>query len=70
MYGPPGCSKTLLARAAASESNFSFISVKGPELLSKWVGESEAAVKKLFDEARARAPTILFFVEWMYRKYI
>jgi SpoVK/Ycf46/Vps4 family AAA+-type ATPase len=63
LYGPPGCSKTLLVRAVASESGLNFLSVKGPELFSKWVGESEKAVKALFSRARAAAPSVVFFDE-------
>ena len=63
LYGPPGCSKTLLARACASEAGLNFIAVKGPELFSKWVGESEKAVQALFARARAAAPSIVFFDE-------
>jgi len=62
-YGPPGCGKTLLAKAIANECNSNFISVKGPELLTMWFGESEANVRDLFDKARAAAPCILFFDE-------
>jgi transitional endoplasmic reticulum ATPase len=62
-YGPPGCGKTLLAKAVASECNANFISVKGPELLTMWVGESEANVRELFDKARNAAPCVLFFDE-------
>ncbi len=62
-YGPPGCGKTLLAKAIANECGANFISVKGPELLSMWFGESEANVRGLFDKARAAAPCILFFDE-------
>lgn len=62
-YGPPGCGKTLLAKAIANECGANFISVKGPELLSMWFGESEANVRELFDKARAAAPCILFFDE-------
>ncbi|CAN6380991.1 unnamed protein product [Urochloa humidicola] len=61
MMGPPGCSKTLMARAAASESKLNFLAVKGPELFSKWVGDSEKAVRSLFAKARANAPAIIFF---------
>jgi len=50
MYGPPGCSKTLLARAVASEAGLNFLAVKGPEVFSKWLGESEKNVKSLFDK--------------------
>ncbi|XP_047338722.1 calmodulin-interacting protein 111 [Impatiens glandulifera] len=63
MFGPPGCSKTLLARAVASNAGLNFLAVKGPELFSKWVGESEKAVKSLFAKARANAPAIIFFDE-------
>ncbi|KAM6555214.1 hypothetical protein CsatB_002233 [Cannabis sativa] len=63
MFGPPGCSKTLMARAVASEAGLNFLAVKGPELFSKWVGESEKAVKTLFAKARANAPSIIFFDE-------
>ena len=63
MYGPPGTGKTLLAKAVAHESEANFILVKGPELLSKWVGESEKAVRKVFEKARQTSPTIIFFDE-------
>lgn len=63
LYGPPGCSKTMLAQALATESGYNFISVKGPELFSKWVGDSEAAVRKLYRNAREIAPCIIFFDE-------
>jgi AAA family ATPase len=63
LYGPPGCSKTLAAKALASESRTNFLAVKGPELFSKWVGESERAVATLFRRARAAAPAIIFFDE-------
>ncbi len=63
LYGPPGTGKTLLARAVANESEANFISVKGPELLSKWVGESERGVREVFRKARQAAPTIVFFDE-------
>lgn len=63
MYGPPGCSKTLIARALATESGLNFLAVKGPELFSKWVGESERAVRQVFHKARAAAPSIIFFDE-------
>lgn len=63
LAGPPGCGKTLLAKAAATESQVNFISVKGPELLSKFVGESERAVREIFSKARQAAPCIMFFDE-------
>jgi hypothetical protein len=63
LFGPPGCGKTLVAKAAANESGANFISIKGPELLNKFVGESERAVRQLFSRARAAAPCVLFFDE-------
>jgi SpoVK/Ycf46/Vps4 family AAA+-type ATPase len=63
LYGPPGCSKTLMAKAVATESSMNFLAVRGPELLSKWLGESEKAVQALFRRARAAAPAIIFFDE-------
>jgi len=63
LYGPPGTGKTLLAKAVASESSANFISIKGPEVMSKWVGESEKAVRELFKKARQVAPTIVFLDE-------
>ncbi len=63
LYGPPGTGKTLLAKAVANEANANFISVKGPELLSKWVGESEKHVREMFRKAKQVAPCILFFDE-------
>ena len=63
LYGAPGTGKTLLAKAVAKESESNFILVKGPELLSKWVGESEKAVREVFKKARQSAPTIIFFDE-------
>jgi len=63
LYGPPGTGKTLLAKAVATESEVNFISIKGPELLSKWVGESERGVRELFKKARQASPCILFFDE-------
>lgn len=63
LYGPPGCSKTMLAQALATESGYNFISIKGPELLSKYVGDSEAAVRKLYRNASEIAPCIIFFDE-------
>eukprot|EP00968_Pinguiococcus_pyrenoidosus_P011879 scaffold995_cov244-Pinguiococcus_pyrenoidosus.AAC.4 len=62
-YGPPGCGKTLLAKAVANECQANFISVKGPELLTMWFGESEANVRDVFEKARAAAPCVLFFDE-------
>ncbi|MBY9017712.1 MAG: CDC48 family AAA ATPase, partial [Candidatus Lokiarchaeota archaeon] len=64
LYGPPGCGKTLLARAVANESKANFISVKGPELLSKFVGESEKAIREVFRKAKLAAPCIIFFDEF------
>jgi|Deesub1362A_J573_1020465.scaffolds.fasta_scaffold00040_41 transitional endoplasmic reticulum ATPase len=63
LYGPPGTGKTLIAKAVANESDANFISVKGSELLSKWLGESEKAVRKIFRKARQVAPCIVFFDE-------
>ena len=63
LYGPPGCGKTLLAKAVANESHSNFISVKGPELLNKYVGESERAVRQVFERAAASAPCVIFFDE-------
>jgi len=63
LYGPPGTGKTLMAKAVATESQANFISVKGPEFLSKWVGESEKAVRETFRKARQAAPAVLFFDE-------
>jgi transitional endoplasmic reticulum ATPase len=63
LYGPPGTGKTLLAKAVAQESKANFISIKGPEVMSKWVGESEKAVRDLFKKARQVAPTIVFLDE-------
>ncbi len=63
LYGPPGTGKTLLAKAVASESEVNFISVKGPELLSKWVGESEKGVREIFKKAKQASPCIIFFDE-------
>ncbi|XP_033095671.1 transitional endoplasmic reticulum ATPase-like isoform X3 [Anneissia japonica] len=60
-YGPPGCGKTLLAKAIANECQANFISIKGPELLTMWFGESEANVRDVFDKARQAAPCVLFF---------
>ena len=63
LYGPPGVGKTMLAKAVASESNANFISVKGPEVMSKWVGESEKAVREIFRKARLAAPCVIFIDE-------
>jgi transitional endoplasmic reticulum ATPase len=63
LWGPPGCGKTLLAKAIANECSSNFISIKGPELLTMWFGESEANVREVFDKARMAAPCILFFDE-------
>jgi len=63
LYGPPGTGKTLIAKAVASESGANFIPVRGPQLLSKWVGESERAVREIFKKARQVAPSIIFFDE-------
>jgi len=64
IYGPPGCGKTLLARAVATESEANFISIKGPEIFSKWVGESEKAIREVFRKARTASPAIIFFDEF------
>jgi len=63
LYGPPGTGKTLLAKAVASESEINFISVKGPELLSKWIGESEKGIREVFKKAKQASPCIVFFDE-------
>ena len=63
LYGPPGTGKTLIAKAVANETNANFISVRGPQLLSKWVGESEKAIRQTFRKARQVSPTIIFFDE-------
>ncbi len=63
LMGPPGCGKTLLAKAVANESEANFISVKGPEIFSKWVGESEKAIREIFRRARQASPCIIFFDE-------
>lgn len=62
LYGPPGCSKTLLAKALATEAGLNFLAVKGPELYNKYVGESEKAIRSLFSKARSASPSIIFFV--------
>jgi len=63
LYGPPGTGKTLLAKAVATESNANFISIKGPEIMSKWVGESEKAIRMIFKKARQSSPCIIFLDE-------
>ncbi|XP_037686527.1 ATPase family protein 2 homolog isoform X2 [Choloepus didactylus] len=63
LYGPPGCSKTMIAKALANESGLNFLAIKGPELMNKYVGESERAIREIFRKARAVAPSILFFDE-------
>jgi transitional endoplasmic reticulum ATPase len=63
LYGPPGTGKTLLAKAVATESGVNFIAVRGPEILSKWVGESEKAIREIFRKARIYAPAVIFFDE-------
>jgi transitional endoplasmic reticulum ATPase len=63
LYGPPGTGKTLIAKAVASESGANFIPIRGPQLLSKWVGESERAVREIFKKARQVSPSIIFFDE-------
>ena len=63
LYGPPGCGKTLLAKAVATESGANFIAVKGPEIMSKWVGESEKAIREIFKKARIYAPSVVFLDE-------
>lgn len=63
LWGPPGCGKTLLAKAVANESRANFISIKGPELLNKYVGESERAIRQVFTRARASVPCVIFFDE-------
>lgn len=63
LYGPPGTGKTLLAKAVANESDSNFISIKGPELLNKYVGESEKGIREIFEKARSNAPTVVFFDE-------
>mmetsp|Transcript_13306 Transcript_13306/g.20797 ORF Transcript_13306/g.20797 Transcript_13306/m.20797 type:complete len:98 (+) Transcript_13306:2563-2856(+) len=64
LYGPPGCGKTYLAGAIAKHFNVNFISVKGPELLNKYIGASEQNVRELFEKAAAQKPCILFFDEF------
>ncbi|NCC70788.1 AAA family ATPase, partial [bacterium] len=64
LTGPPGTGKTLLAKAVATESEANFISIKGPELVSKWVGESEKAIREIFKKAKQVAPCVIFFDEF------
>ncbi|UXI22947.1 hypothetical protein NH340_JMT08890 [Sarcoptes scabiei] len=63
MFGPPGCCKTMIGKAIATESGMNFFSIKGPELFSKWVGESERSMREIFTKARAASPSIIFFDE-------
>lgn len=63
LYGPPGTGKTMLAKAVTNEINANFISIKGPELISKWIGESEKAIREIFRKARAASPCVVFFDE-------
>jgi transitional endoplasmic reticulum ATPase len=63
LYGPPGTGKTMIAQAVANETNANFISVRGPQMLSKWVGESEKAIREIFRKARQVSPAIIFFDE-------
>jgi transitional endoplasmic reticulum ATPase len=63
LFGPPGCGKTLLAKAIANESQANFITIRGPEIFSKWVGESEKAIREVFRKARMAAPAIIYFDE-------
>jgi len=63
LFGPPGTGKTLLAKAVANESGANFIAVRGPEILSKWFGESEKAIREIFKKARMAAPCVVFFDE-------
>ncbi len=63
LYGPPGCSKTMIAKALATESGLNFIAIKGPELFSKYVGDTEKAIREIFRKARLSSPSIIFFDE-------
>lgn len=69
LYGPPGCSKTLIAKALATEAGLNFIPVKGPELFSKYVGDSEKAVRDVFKKARMASPSIIFFVSILWNPF-
>lgn len=64
LYGPPGCGKTMIASAVAGQCGLNFLSVKGPELLNKYIGASEQAVREVFDRAQAARPCLLFFDEF------
>jgi len=63
LFGPPGCSKTMIAKAIATESKLNFVAIKGPELFSKYVGDTEKAIRDLFKRARLCAPCVIFFDE-------
>jgi AAA family ATPase len=63
LYGPPGCSKRMIAKALATESGLNFIAIKGPELFSKYVGDTEKAIREIFRKARLSSPSIIFFDE-------
>jgi AAA family ATPase len=63
LYGPPGCSKTMIAKALATESGLNFIAIKGPELFSKYVGDTEKAIREIFRKGRLSSPSIIFFDE-------
>ena len=63
LYGPPGCSKTMIAKALATESGLNFIAIKGHELFSKYVGDTEKAIREIFRKARLSSPSIIFFDE-------
>ena len=63
MYGPPGTGKTLLAKAIATECGLNFMSIKGPEVLNMYVGESEKNIREIFEKAREKSPCVLFFDE-------
>ena len=66
LYGPPGTGKTLLAKAVATETDANFISIRGPQLLSKWVGESEKAIREVFRKAAQVSPAVIFSTSWMH----